>query len=212
MLTLYGRTNSSSTQLVLWTLNELAIPHERLDYGHGHTSTQSAAYLAMNPMGRVPVMVDGPVIMFESAAILRYLGATYGDAYFWPTDPAQRGPLDTWAEWGKGTLTEAVLDIFVYDVRLDPETRDPAILQNATATLIPLAEMLDVRVAQSNWIGGSDFTFADIACGHILYRYFELDWPRPDLPSLAAYYDRLQARPAFRDHVMISYEGLRGSY
>lgn len=212
MITVYGRGNSSSVQLVMWTINELGLEHRRLDYGHGHQSTRSDDYLKMNPMGRVPVMVDGPVCMFESAAILRYLGGTYGNEEFWPSDPARRGPLDTWAEWGKNTFAESVLEIFVYDVRLSPETRDPAILERAARKLVPLARMLDGRIGTGPWIGGEDFTFADIACGHILHRYFTLIWERPELPALADYYDRLQSRPAYRSHAMVSYESLRGSY
>lgn len=212
MITIYGRQNSSSVQLVMWAINELSVKHQRLDYGHGHASTNTGDYLAMNPMGRVPVMLDGSVQMFESAAILRYLGAKYGCDEFWPEDPKQRGPLDTWAEWGKNTFTEAVLEIFVYDVRLPPETRDPEVLAKASEHLATLAEMLDGRISDNEWIGGEDFTFADIACGHILYRYFSLNWQRPELENLSRYYDRLQKRPAFAEHVMVSYEALRGSY
>ena len=163
-------------------------------------------------MGRVPVLIDGEVCLFESAAILRYLAATYGSETFWPSSPARRAPLDTWAEWGKGTFTEAVLAIFVYDVRLPPERRDPSILREATDRLIPLARMLDARVADGPWLDGDRFTFADIACGHILHRYHSLDWARPRLDNLARYYERLQHRPAYRDHAMVSYEALRGSY
>ena len=212
MLTVYGRRSSSSVQLVMWAIHELDIDHRRLDYGHGYASTETETYLAKNPMGRIPVIEDGSLTMFESAAILRYLGATYGDDDFWPRAPQDRAPLDTWAEWGKNTFTEAVLAIFVYDVRLSPETRDPAILEQAIEALSPLARIFDERVNNRTWIGGETFTFADIACGHILYRYFTLDWERPRLPALAAYYERLQQRPAFRDHVMVSYEELRGSY
>ncbi|MGE0715515.1 MAG: glutathione S-transferase family protein [Alphaproteobacteria bacterium] len=212
MITVFGRANSSSVQLVMWTINELGREHERLDFGHGHASTKTASYLAMNPMGRVPVLVDGPVRMFESAAILRYLAASYGDDDFWPRDPARRAPLDTWAEWGKNTFTESVLAIFVYDVRLAPETRDPAVLRAATERLAPLARMLDARIGDGPWLDGDRFSFADIACGHILHRYHSLAWERPKLANLGAYYDRLQTRPAYRDHAMVSYEALRGSY
>ena len=212
MITIYGRSNSSSVQLVMWAIHELGLEHERLDYGHGHTSTQSEAYLAMNPMGRVPVLVDGDLCLFESAAILRYLASRYGDDRFFPVDPAQRAALDVWAEWGKNTFVEAVLEIFVYDVRLSPETRDPTILEAATHKLSNLAQMLDQRIGSGPYLGGDALTFADIACGHILYRYFDLEWQRPDLANLAAYYDRLQERQAFCDHVMVSYEDLRGSY
>ncbi|MDA0221372.1 MAG: glutathione S-transferase family protein [Proteobacteria bacterium] len=212
MITVYGRRNSSSVQLVMWTIGELALKYERLDYGHGQKSTRTDDYLVMNPMGRVPVLTDGPVVMFESAAILRYLGAAYGSEAFWPRDPARRGPLDTWAEWCKNSFGEAVLEIFAYDVRLAPETRDPAILERATSKLIPLARMLEDRIGRGPSIAGREFTFADIACGHTLYRYFTLAWERPRLPGLAAYYERLQDRPVYREHAMVSYEDLRGSY
>jgi glutathione S-transferase len=212
MIKVYGRRNSSSVQLVMWAINELGLEHQRLDFGHGHASTRTDSYLKMNPMGRVPVIVDGEVCIFESAAILRYLAATYGTDDFWPSDPGRRARLDTWAEWGKGTFTEAILDIFVYDVRLSPDTRDPRILTDATAKLIPLAKMLDQRIAEGPWLDGNRFSFADIACGHILHRYFSLDWPRPELANLSRYYERLQTRPAYRNHAMVSYEALRGTY
>ncbi|WP_375266477.1 glutathione S-transferase N-terminal domain-containing protein [Planktotalea sp.] len=95
MIKIYGRQNSSSVQLVMWAVAELGIENERLDYGHGHASTQTDEYLALNPMGRVPVLIDGDVRVFESAAILRYLAAQYGTDDFWPKDPARRAPLDT---------------------------------------------------------------------------------------------------------------------
>ena len=90
MITILGRRNSSSVQLVMWAINEIGVEFERLDYGHGFATTNTPAYLAMNPMGRVPVLQDGPVTMFESAAILRYLGAAYGSETFWPACPRSR--------------------------------------------------------------------------------------------------------------------------
>lgn len=212
MIKIYGRQNSSSVQLVMWAVAELGIENERLDYGHGHASTQTDEYLALNPMGRVPILIDGDVRVFESAAILRYLAAQYGTDDFWPKDPARRAPLDTWAEWGKGTFTEAVLEVFVYDVRLPPKTRDPRILADATERLIPLAKILDARLGNGPWLDGDRFSFAYIACGHILHRYHSLEWDRPQLRNLEDYYERLQTRLAYRQNAMVSYEDLRGSY
>jgi glutathione S-transferase len=212
MITVYGRCNSSSVQLVMWAIAELRLDHKRLDYGHGHASTRTDEYLSMNPMGRVPVLVDGSTTMFESAAILRYLAAMYGTDEFWPADPARRGPLDTWAEWGKNTFTEAVLEVFVYDVRMDPKTRDPSVLRKATEKLLPLASALDARIGEGPWLDGDCFSFADVACGHILHRYHTLDWDRPRLSRLSDYYERLQTRRAYRENAMISYEALRGTY
>jgi glutathione S-transferase len=212
MIVVLGRRNSSSVQLVMWAINELGLEHQRQDFGHGHASTRTSTFLKMNPMGRVPVIVDRDTTLFESAAILRYLGAAYGDDEFWPQDPIRRASLDAWAEWGKNTFAEAVLRIFVYDVRLAPESRDPEMLRKATEQLIPLAEMLDQRIGRGPWLDGNRFSFADVACGHILHRYHTLEWHRPQLANLSGYYERLQTREAFKDHAMVSYEELRGSY
>ncbi|MBF9033437.1 glutathione S-transferase [Rhodobacterales bacterium HKCCE2091] len=210
MLTIYGRPNSSNVQLVMWTVHELGLANERLDYGYGHASPRTPDFLAMNPMGLVPVLRDGNMLMFESGAILRYLGAAYGDETFWPKDPKLRGPLDTWAEWGKLTFAPAVGGIFQARVRTAPERQDPAVIARAEAALPPLAHILDERLDGRDWIGGDDFTFADIAVGHQLHRYHEMDWDRPDLPNLSAYYARLRTRPAYRDHAMVSYAALTG--
>ncbi|MBF9029684.1 glutathione S-transferase [Rhodobacterales bacterium HKCCE3408] len=210
MITIYGRANSSNVQLVMWAVGELGLAHERLDYGYGHASTRSPEYLAMNPMGLVPVLRDGDVLMFESAAILRYLGARYGDADFWPPDPAVRGPIDTWAEWGKTTFAPAVGGIFFGTVRTPKQRQDPEQIASAGKALATVARILSERLETLAYVGGDRFSFADIAVGHQMHRYFTLDWDRPDLPALSAYYARLQERPAYRKHAMVSYEALRG--
>lgn len=196
----------------MWAINELALDFERLDYGHGFAATNTPEYLSLNPMGRVPVLRDGDLIMFESAAILRYLGSEYADETFWPSNPRLRGPLDAIAEWGKNTFAEAVLKIFVYHVRMSPETRDPAFLADAVESVKHLAVIFEGLLAGKHWLGGDHFTFADIACGHILHRYFSLDWERPDLPRLLEYYQKLQCRVAYRENAMVSYADLIGSY
>jgi len=201
-----------NVQLVMWAIAELGIQHERLDFGHGHASPKDPEFLEMNPMGLVPVVTDGSVTLFESAAILRYLGAAYGSEDFWPQDPDRRAKLDSWAEWGKNTFAATVLEIFAYEIRYSPVPKDPGILARATEKLIPLSEMLNTRLADGPWLDGERFSFADIACGHILHRYFTLDWDRPERPALAAYYDRLQTRSAYTEHAMVPYLDLKGSY
>ena len=79
MITVYGRATSSNVQTVMWGIGELGLAYERLDYGHVYGGVDTPEYLAMNPNGQVPVIRDGALVMFESCAILRYLGrATAG--------------------------------------------------------------------------------------------------------------------------------------
>ncbi|NCP19212.1 MAG: hypothetical protein GW855_08665 [Erythrobacter sp.] len=82
----------------------------------------------------------------------------------------------------------------------------------AIENLIPLAKIFEGLLWGREWVGGDHFTFADIACGHILHRYFCLDWDRPDLPLLRDYYEKLQQRPAYLQNAMVPFDDLKGSY
>lgn len=213
MLTVWGRATSSNVQAVMWAIGELALAHERIDVGHSYGGNDTAEYLAMNPNGRVPTIRDGDgAPLFESAAIVRYLACRYGDPVFWPRDPGRRAQLDMWAEWIKTTFSPVFgIQIFFPSVMLPSARRNPEAIAQAIASLKPLAKMLDARIGDGPFLDGDRFTFADILCGHLLYRYFTHDFDRADAPQLAAYYERLTARPAYRQHVMVSYEPLRAN-
>ena len=67
----------------------------------------------------------------------------------------------------------------------------------------------EAQLSRGAFLAGNDFTLADIQFGHVLFRYFDIPIPRQDRPALRRYYDALTARPAFGEHVMVSYEELR---
>jgi glutathione S-transferase len=210
MITVYGRATSSNVQAVMWGLAELDLPHERLDYGHVHGGTDTPEFRAMNPNGLVPVIRDGDLVLFESCAILRYLGSRYGRFPFWPEDPVARAPVDVWAEWGKTTLARDFTGpLFWGVVRTPPSRRDPEALARAVEVHDRNLAILEAKLGDSPWLMGRDFTLADIVIGHVLYRHFTIEIDRPDRPVLAAYYQRLTERPAYAEHVMVSYESLR---
>lgn len=210
MITVYGRATSSNVQIVMWAIGELGLEYERHDIGHVYGGTDTPEYRAMNPNGLVPVISDGGRVMWESSAILRYLAAKYGDAAFWPADPARRGPLDMWAEWMKTTFVPAFnLGVFWPMVRTPKAKRNEAAIAAAVEKVKPLARMLDQRIGDGPWLAGRDFTFADILTGHSLFRYYALPMERAETPSLDAYYARLRERPAFVEHSMVSFDPLR---
>lgn len=213
-LTIWGRATSSNVQAVMWLVGELGLPHRRIDCGHAFGGLDAPEFRAMNPHGRIPVIRDGdgPPI-FESGAILRYLAARYAPGTaFWPEDPAERAQLDKWAEWGKVSLGPAfVMPIFWATVRTPPSQQDPAAIAKAVSRFEALvARFLDALEGR-NYLGGDEPSLADIQVGHMLFRYYEMQIGRGDLPELRAYYDRLAERPAYRQHVMVDYEALRAT-
>jgi glutathione S-transferase len=94
-------------------------------------------------------------------------------------------------------------------VRTPPERRSERALSHSLAILEAQLVKAEARLDGRPFLVGDSLTLADIQFGHILYRYFDLPIPRQERPSLAAYYTRLTQRPAFAEHVMISYESLR---
>jgi glutathione S-transferase len=210
MLKIWGRATSSNVQLAMWAINELGLEHERVDAGGSFGVVDTPEYRRMNPNGLVPVLQDGDLTMFESAAIVRYLGAQYGGEDFWPRDARRRAALDVWAEWAKITFTPLIIHrLFIPLIRQKPEQRDKAALETAVRELAKLAKIADDRLAGGGLLGGETVSFADIMLGGPLYRYFTLDFERARTPHLEAYYQLLTERPAYAQHVMISYESLR---
>lgn len=210
MLTIWGRTTSINVQTVMWAVGELGLEHERIDAGGIYGVVDTPEYRRMNPNGLVPVLQDGELTMFESAAIVRYLGGQYGNEAFWPREARRRAALDVWAEWAKATFYPVITyDLFLPLVRQRPQERNKAALEAATLRMEKLARIADERLADGDWLGGEALTFADIMLGALLYRYFTLEFERADTPHLEAYYRRLTGRPAYAQHVMVSYESLR---
>lgn len=211
MLTVYGRATSSNVQAVMWGIGELGLAFERLDYGHIHGGLDTPEYRALNPHGLVPVLRDGDLVIWESCAILRYLAGRYGDGgAFWPVDPAARSQVDMWAEWAKVELSRAFTEpIFWSRVRTSAADRDEAALRAAIQWFEALLTVLEQQLNGRAYVTGAALCLADIVIGHLLFRYFDIDIPRADLPHVRAYYDRLTLRPAYQTHVMVSYDMLR---
>ena len=96
MLKIWGRRNSFNVQKVLWLMGELGLAHEHISAGGSYGLLDEPAFRALNPHGRVPVLQDGDLSVWESHAILRYLAAQYSQGAFWPDEPAMRSHIDRW--------------------------------------------------------------------------------------------------------------------
>ena len=210
-ITVWGRKSSVNVQLVLWALDELGLDFDRVDAGFIYGVVDSADFRRMNPSGQVPVLIDGDASpIFESAVILRYLADRYGDCSFWPKNAVARAQVDKWAEWAKWSVGHAfIMNIFYGLVRTPANKIDHDAITAAINDLEKVLELADTRLATNIYIVGSEFTLADITLGYCLYRYYDIDVTRAELPNLRRYYDLLTTRPAYKRHVMVSYDELR---
>ena len=108
------------------------------------------------------------------------------------------------------TLAPAfTVPIFWSRVRTAAKDRDEAALAAAIPEYERRLRIADARLGEAKWMSGDEIGLADVIVGHLLYRYFDIDIPRDPPPRIHAYYERLCERPAYREHVMVSYEPLR---
>lgn len=211
MLKIWGRRNSFNVQKVMWLVGELGIAHEHIPAGGSFGGLDRPEFLALNPHGRVPLIEDAGNAVWESHTILRYLAARFGASHFWPDDAGERSQFERWMDWSQTALQPAFLsDVFWGFYRTPEAQRDwPRIrrgIERCSAHFLLLDRWLEGR----RHMLGDDLSLADIAAGTTLYRYFNLDIPRPDIPNVQAWYGRLSERDSYRDHVMIPFDDLKG--
>jgi glutathione S-transferase len=211
MLKIWGRRSSSNVQALMWCVGELGLAYERIDAGFVYGVTDTPDYRAMNPNGTVPTLRDGEdPPLWETGAILRYLASTYAPDEFWPADRVARAQVDKWAEWAKlNVALNFTAPVFWRVVRTPAAERAPAVIAKALEVLGRFLDIAERRLSAAAYLAGEHLTLADIQFGHVLFRYFDIEIERAPRPGLRRYYEALTARPAFREHVMVSYEELR---
>lgn len=197
-----GRPNSFNVRKVLWACDEIGVLYTREDWGRGHRSTDDPEFRRLNPNGQVPVIVDGDLVMRESNAIIRYLAARHGADDLYPPDPARRVFVEQWMDWCAYDVTHALRGAFLGGQLQEPPWNNEWFVAQGRADLVGLMRLLDAHLAaEGPYVTGDGFTLADIPIGLTVNRWFMLrEIERPDLPALAAYYDLLTERPAFRAH------------
>ena len=205
MLKIWGRQNSINVQKVLWCCEELGLPFERVNVGGPFGGNDEPWYLALNPTGLVPTISDEGFVLWESNAIVRYLASRHGVGTLWPENPQARAEADQWIDFHTTTLWASLRPVFLGLVRTPPEKRDKALIEASRQKAEEAFAILDAHLNGRDYVGGSSPNMGDIPLGAAAYRWFELEIPRPSMPSLEAWYERLRSRPAYRTNVMLPF-------
>jgi len=203
MLKIWGRTNSINVQKAMWLITELELPHQHADAGMQYGMVNEAWYRAMNPNGRVPTIDDEGFVLWESNAIVRYLAARHSAGRFCPADAQQRADADRWMDWTTSTVAPVMTPLFWGLIRTPAEKRDNAAIEGHRLEMEKLAAILDARLKGRQYLCGDTLTMGDIPIGCFIYRWYALPIERGEHPHLRAWYERLAARSAFREHVML---------
>ncbi len=158
-------------------------------------------YLAINPNGELPALVDGDMQLWESNAILVYAAEKDGNTAVYPTDPKVRADIQRWLLWEAGKWFNACYVYLVENVvkPLTGSEADPAVLEAHAPTFHQLAGMLEARLSGQDWLCGPQVTLADIAVAAPMHLHSHQKLPLEDYPNLRRWMDRVESLPCWRE-------------
>jgi glutathione S-transferase len=202
-LTIWGRANSVNVQKVLWCLRELDLGYERIDAGMQFGRNHEPEYLAMNPNARVPTLVEGDFVLWESNSIMRYLCMAHrpGSSVY-PSEPRRRAAVDRWLDWTLSTVQPVDRPVFWALVRTPPEKRDMVAIQKDVDAEALVWRIADHHLSTRRFIEGDDFTIADIAIGAYARRWLGVEGvTKPKLQNLERWFAQFATRPGFTQFI-----------
>jgi glutathione S-transferase len=202
MLTLYSTALSANGRKVLAVGRqlELDIDVRRVNVYRGEG--RAPQYLAINPTGKIPTLVDGDLTLYESNAILQYLCEAHGEYRLWSREPKLRARIARWLFWESAHWqpTLAVLLSSCVGHRLLPNVIPPpaAAPDWEADTLAPLMNLLDAALSASRFLVGDELTVADFAVAGMVTYFSVAGFPFEKYPAFNEWYQRIEMLDAWR--------------
>ncbi len=192
---IYGPTASRAAR-ALWIVHELGLPFEHVPVEM--KDLKNPEFLAINPNGKSPAMVDGDFKLFESMAINLYLAEKYNRNGLFPSKLEDRALTNQWSFWGMTEVEKPLLTILIDMFMTAPDKRKPEAVAEAQKALPKPFGVLNAALQGREYLLGPTFTVADLNVASIC------SWARPikydfsATPNVGAWLDRCLARPAFK--------------
>jgi glutathione S-transferase len=156
---LYGISGSRAIRSI-WAAEEVGLAYEHVPT-HFATDTKNEEYLAVNPNGRIPTLVDGDLVLFESMAINLYLAKKYGGDLY-PQSVAGEAQAWQWSVWGISEIEPLQMQIVVQKFFTPKDKRDAGVVARAEKGLARPLDVLDRHLAKSGYLLGEEFRIADL--------------------------------------------------
>jgi len=194
-LRIYGIARTRAFR-ALWIAMEVGLDYEHLPIEIGDTGARAPEFLAINPNGRLPVIVDDGFVLFESLAITLYLAKKHANGTLYPGTLEGEAKAWQWTMWALAEVDRGVNIWSLHAVRLPPAERDVAKRDEALRVLAAPFRVLDAAVARQHYLLGNAFTVADLNVAAVISRAVDMDLSA--VPNLEAWLARCLDRPAAR--------------
>lgn len=194
MIELYHCIDARSLR-PLWTMEEMGLRY-RLHVLPFPPRAHAPQYKQKNPLGTIPLLLDGDVRMTESSAICQYLATRHGPSPLAvAVDDPDYGAFLNWLHFGEATLTFPQTLVLRYSQFEPPERRQPQVAADYAQWFLARLRAIEAVMAGREWLCAGRFTVADVSVGYALLLANELGLSAQFTPQVAAYWARLQQRP-----------------
>jgi glutathione S-transferase len=185
---------------VVWLCEELGTPYQIVPVNMSPDYRKSAEWRKLNPVGKVPAMSDGDLVMFESGAMVQYVLDRYGDGRLQPKPgTTEHAKYLQWSWFAEATFSRPLGEIVNHNREFADKPLEPVINEMKSRSRL-CAQALDAALSEKTWILGDVFSAADIMLGLTLRSYLRLmdeDFPG----NVALYWTRLSDRPAYQSAI-----------
>ncbi len=196
MLKLYGFLRSRSNR-PHWALEELEVPYSFIQLDFQAADHRSEAFLALNPGGKVPVLVDDDFVLTESAAICTYLGDRFPEKRMTPAPATrERALYDQWMLFIQSELEQPLWSKGKHSFALPEQYRIPAMLDTALYEFERPLQILADALGEREWMVGDRLTMVDLMVAHTLRWAVNFKFP-VEQANLLRFLERMESRPAF---------------
>jgi glutathione S-transferase len=195
-LRIYGIARTRAFR-ALWVAKEVGIAYEHLPIEIGDAGARSPEFLALNPNGRLPCIVDDGFVLFESLAITLYLAKKHALGTLYPATLEDEARAWQWSLWALNEVDRGVNIWSLHAVRLPPDERHTAKRKEALNVLAAPFRVLDNTVAKWPYLLGDAFSIADLNVAAVISRAVDMDLSA--VPHLKAWLARCLERPAARE-------------
>jgi glutathione S-transferase len=200
--TLYATPLSANGRKVLALAHHLRLALDVQEVNVYRGEGQTPELRALNPAGKIPTLVDGDLVLWESNAILQYLSEAYSDCALWSHEPARRADVSRWLFWEAAHWQPALSPVLAGFVGrlLVPQLADmPEVAVDwADPRFRAVAGQLDAHLAGREWVAGDALSLADLSLAGMAMYLRAARFPAAELPNLDAWYARVERLDAWR--------------
>lgn len=199
MITLYGSPRSSAGRC-FWTLEEAGVPYTLKEVDMRAKEHKSPEFLKINPNGKIPAMVDGDVVLFESMAINFYIAEAYKKDLL-GTSAAEKGKVLQWSFWASSELQGPMIEVFIQKVFMPEDKRDNNVIETNMKMLPGLFMILNDALEGKKYLAGNQFTLADINTASVAGIAMAIGLDLKPYGNVMSWLGAMSERPAYQKYM-----------